>query len=143
MFDDELNNFLNLNSIKFSILDKQVFNRYVKIENYPFIGSRISWSKLKIHISKPFHELEKFIDETFNIILELNKNQSDIILIGNDFKDGYNIEFSKENLELILNFLLDYPGENYLFELEQQWCICIYDVLDFGLSELKLSLEDK
>jgi len=110
-----------------------------KIENYPFTGSRISWSKLKIHISKSFHELPKFINEVSNILSSLNENQSNIILIGNDFQDGYCIDFSIKNLELISHFLMEYPGENYLFGLNQEWCICIYDVLDFGLPEPKLS----
>lgn len=139
MFDDELNDFLDENNVRFSILDKDIFNKYAKIENYPFTGSRISWSKLKIHISKSFHELPKFINEVSNILSSLNENQSNIILIGNDFQDGYCIDFSIKNLELISHFLMEYPGENYLFGLNQEWCICIYDVLDFGLPEPELS----
>ena len=94
MFDDELNDFLDGNNVRFSILDKDIFNKYAKIENYPFTGSRISWSKLKIHISKSFHELPKLINEVSNILSSLNENQSNIILIGNDFQDGYCIDFS-------------------------------------------------
>ena len=139
MFDDELNDFLDKNNVRFSILDKDIFNKYAKIENYPFTGSRISWSKLKIHISKSFHELPKFINEVSHILSSLNENQSNIILIGNDFQNGYYIDFSIKNLELISHFLMEYPGENYLFGLNQEWCICIYDVLDFGLPEPKLS----
>jgi hypothetical protein len=139
MFDDELNDFLDKNNVRFSILDKDIFNKYAKIENYPFTGSRISWSKLKIHISKSFHELPKFINEVSHILSSLNENQSNIILIGNDFQNGYYIDFSIKNLELISHFLMEYPGENYLFGLNQKWCICIYDVLNFGLPEPKLS----
>ena len=123
MFDDELNDFLDENNVRFSILDKDIFNKYAKIENYPFTGSRISWSKLKIHISKSFHELPKFINEVSNILSSLNENQPNIILIGNDFQDGYCIDFSIKNLELISPFLMEYPGENYLFVFMMFWIL--------------------
>ena len=133
MYDEELVDFFNLHNISFSVLNEDQFNGYAKIENYPFIGSRIAWSHLNIHISKQFHELNEFANEIEKILLNSDKEKSSIVLLGNDFQYGYNFNFSFENLKLALKFLIEYPGENYLFGFSQEWCICIYDVLDFGL----------
>ncbi|EID51732.1 hypothetical protein HMPREF1324_1987 [Rothia aeria F0474] len=53
-------------------------------------------------------------------------------MVGNDFEGGYLIQCSIQSVRSLLDFLTGYPGENYLIDTEEKWCICVYDYLDFG-----------
>ena len=53
-------------------------------------------------------------------------------MVGNDFEGGYLIQCSLQSIRSLLDFLAEYPGENYLIDTEEKWCICVYDYLDFG-----------
>ena len=130
MYDDELIDFLMGCNIQFSLLNEGDYKKYSEMNNFPFVGSRISWDSLYVHRNKSYGEVNEFIKEIKSFIQYTNNSQ--IVLIGYDFENGYSINFSMDNLFNILEFLKEFPGENYLISLNEKWCICLYDSLDFG-----------
>ncbi|WP_434779531.1 hypothetical protein [Neisseria sp. Ec49-e6-T10] len=129
MYDLEFIEFAEREGITFSILADDEIDGYTNMEKFPFVGSRIAWSQLSLHERKNIAE----VDEFYFMIQQLypiNDTQQ-IILFGYDFEQGYLIDFSA--LRLVLKFLTDYPGENYLLGKKETWCICVYDELDFGV----------
>ncbi|WP_125940158.1 hypothetical protein [Neisseria dumasiana] len=131
MHDSELLDFLTKNKIYFSVISEENYEVYSDMKNFPFVGSRINWKDLKNHIYENFEHTSKFIEQIKNLIYQNNFLQ--VILMGYDFEEGYLLKVSINDMEKIVFFLTEYPGENYLIDINEKWCICIYDYLDFGM----------
>ncbi|PJK11255.1 hypothetical protein CO608_02010 [Lysobacteraceae bacterium NML08-0793] len=133
MYDYELLDFFAKDKICFSEISEESYETYSDMKNFPFVGSRINWKNLENHICENFENSSKFIEKIRNFICQNNFIQ--LILIGYDFEKGYLLKISINDIEKIVSFLTEYPGENYLIDINEKWCICIYDYLDFGMTK--------
>lgn len=130
MYDQELTGFFKRHNIEYAPLDEESHKSYSSMKGFPFKGSRIAWSKIKNHRCRRLHETLEFVEE-IEVILQPT-DFCRFIVAGNDFEDGYLIQCSVQSVRSLLDFLVEYPGENYLIDAQGKWCICVYDYLDFG-----------
>ena len=130
MYDQELTGFFKRHNIEYARLDEESYKSYSSMRGFPFTGSRIAWSKIKNHRCRRLHETLEFVED-IEVILPA-ADLCRFIVVGNDFEDGYLIQRSIQSVRSLLDFLVEYPGENYLIDTQERWSICVYDYLDFG-----------
>ncbi|TWP23463.1 hypothetical protein ETU10_06970 [Apibacter muscae] len=135
-YDSDLINSLEGN-IDFKILLAD--NYYNLINNkFPFVGSKIDFSKLKdtqykkLSIKNKIGDCIEFIDEVLQIDrIDLNQ---DVIYLGDSLTENV-YSFSLKNLDKIIPYILDIPQHHYILSEKMEWCIYISfeNYIEFGL----------